>query len=84
MLLLYTGLPVEELEALDIDDVPISARRGKVIVRDGKGGTYREVPAQHSRSWPYPQRRAFLQVRTLGLSAGRWHDQALGLSFAHR
>jgi site-specific recombinase XerD len=47
LLLLYTGLRVEEAEALDVDDVPISVRRGKVIVRAGKGtdgGYYREVP----------------------------------------
>jgi hypothetical protein len=35
---------VEEVEALDVEDVPISVRRGKVIVRDGKGSVYREVP----------------------------------------
>jgi site-specific recombinase XerC len=32
------------MEALDIDDVVMSARRGKLIVRDGKGGIYRKVP----------------------------------------
>jgi hypothetical protein len=37
-------------EALDIDDVVLSARRGKLIVRDGKGGIYREVPASRRRS----------------------------------
>ena len=35
--LLYTGLRVEEVQQLDLADVPISARRGKVIVRAGKG-----------------------------------------------
>jgi site-specific recombinase XerC len=28
---------------LDTDDVALSARKGKVIVRAGKGDTYREV-----------------------------------------
>lgn len=56
LLLLYTGLRVKEVEALDIEDVPMSARRGKVIVRDGKGGVYREVPLHHAarvalRAW---------------------------------
>lgn len=59
LLLLYTGLRVEELQDLDLDDVPISARRGKVVVRAGKGevgGTYREVPLHRAarealRAW---------------------------------
>src|ERR1039457_4813518 len=43
-LLFYTGLRVSELTALDVDDVPLSARKGKVIVRSGKGGSSREIP----------------------------------------
>jgi integrase/recombinase XerC len=44
VLLLYTGLRLAELVALDTDDVRVSARRGLVIVRSGKGDAYREVP----------------------------------------
>lgn len=44
MLLLYTGLRVGEVAQLDLADVAISARKGMVIVRSGKGGSYREVP----------------------------------------
>lgn len=33
-----------ELVALDVDDVKLSARKGVVIVRSGKGDAYREVP----------------------------------------
>jgi len=44
MLLLHTGLRISECAALDVDDVPISERKGKVIVRSGKGDRYREVP----------------------------------------
>ena len=59
LLLLYTGLRVEKVHHLDLIDVPISARRGKVIVRAGKGehgGIYREVPMHHAarealRAW---------------------------------
>lgn len=43
-LLLYTGLRAGECAALNGDDIQISARRGRVIVRNGKGQTYREVP----------------------------------------
>jgi integrase/recombinase XerC len=49
--LFYSGLRVAELAALNLEDVPISARRGKVVVRAGKGrdgGTYREVPLHHA------------------------------------
>lgn len=48
LLVLYaTEVRVAELAALDIDDVPLTARTGVVIVRAGKGadgGAYREVP----------------------------------------
>jgi site-specific recombinase XerC len=44
VMLLYTGLRLAELVALDVDDVRISARKGVVIVRSGKGDAYREVP----------------------------------------
>lgn len=43
-LLFYSGVRVEELVSLDEQDVPLSARKGKVIVREGKGGDSREVP----------------------------------------
>jgi len=44
VVLLYTGLRLAELVALDVDDVRVSARKGVVIVRSGKGDAYREVP----------------------------------------
>jgi hypothetical protein len=37
------GVRIAELGDLD-DDVPLSARKGKVIVRSGKGETSREIP----------------------------------------
>ena len=46
LVLLYAGLRADELAQLDVEDVPISTRRGKVLVHAGKGrdgGTYREV-----------------------------------------
>lgn len=43
-LLFYTALRIGECAALNLEDVPLSARKGKVIVRSGKGDTYREVP----------------------------------------
>ena len=41
---LQTGLRLSELSALKLDAVSISARRGQLRVRSGKGDRYREVP----------------------------------------
>jgi site-specific recombinase XerD len=43
-LLFYTGVRVGECAALNLDDIALSARKGLVIVRSGKGDAYREVP----------------------------------------
>ena len=43
-LLAHTGLRVAELCNLRLTDLAISDRKGKVIVRSGKGGKYREIP----------------------------------------
>ncbi len=40
----YTGLRLSELAALDVDDVAVSARRGRLTVRSGKGDVSRQVP----------------------------------------
>jgi len=40
----YAGLRLSELAALDVADVEMSARSGRVKVRAGKGDAYREVP----------------------------------------
>lgn len=41
--LFFAGLRVSELVGLDTEDVYISARKGQVVVRSGKGDAYREV-----------------------------------------
>lgn len=43
-LLFYTAIRLGECAALNLDDIRLSARRGVVIIRSGKGDTYREVP----------------------------------------
>lgn len=50
----YGGLRGGEVVALDVGDVRISARKGVLIVRYGKGGKYREVPL-------HPQLRTALE-----------------------
>lgn len=44
LLLVNTGLRIGECAALDVDDIAVSARKGRVVVREGKGDAYREVP----------------------------------------
>ena len=43
VLMLFAGLRIGETVALDVDDVTISARKGIVTIRAGKGDAYREV-----------------------------------------
>lgn len=40
----YTGLRLSELADLGVADLSLSARRGRLVVRSGKGDAYREVP----------------------------------------
>ena len=47
-LLLYTAIRLHELVDLDVGDVSISARKGLLVVRSGKGDAYREVPLNRS------------------------------------
>ena len=42
-LLFYTGLRLSECAALNVDDMLISARKGMVIVRSGKGDAYKTL-----------------------------------------
>lgn len=44
LLFFHTGIRLAESAALDVDDVPMSARKGQVIIRHGKGASYREIP----------------------------------------
>lgn len=43
-MLFYTAIRLGECAALNLDDMRVSARKGIVIIRSGKGDTYREVP----------------------------------------
>ncbi len=43
-LLFYTALRLSECADLNVDDVCISARKGLVVVRSGKGDSYRDIP----------------------------------------
>jgi site-specific recombinase XerD len=43
-MLFYTAIRLGECAALNLDDVHVSARKGIMIIRSGKGDAYREVP----------------------------------------
>lgn len=43
-LLLQTGVRVSELVNIDVNDISISERKGILVVREGKGRKYREIP----------------------------------------
>lgn len=43
-LMIGAGLRIGEVESLNLSDIQISDRKGMVIVREGKGQKYREVP----------------------------------------
>ena len=90
-LLFYSGVRVDELVSLDDGDVPLSARKGKVIVREGKGGDSREIPIvdptarasvaewkKERASWPHAaENPALFLNRRGGRMSARAVDQLL-------
>jgi integrase len=44
LLLLYTGMRIGECVDLDLDNIYTGPRKRRVIIRDGKGGHYQEIP----------------------------------------
>lgn len=66
-LLFYTAIRLGECAALNLDDVRVSARKGVVIIRSGKGDTYREVPPNTEvrealRAWLKERSKRFSQL----------------------
>lgn len=87
-LLFYTGVRLGECAALNVDDVRVSARKGLVIVRSGKGDTYREVPLNADvretlRAWLKERARRFPQISEsalyLNLKGRRLSTRAIDL-----
>jgi integrase/recombinase XerC len=75
-LLLYTGIRISECAALNLDDVYAQGRKNRVIVRNGKGGRYREIPLNGDACEAI---LAWLQERAQKF-ADRETDQALFLN----
>jgi len=87
-LLYHTGIRIGECAALNTDDVLVSARKGQVVVRSGKGDSYREIPLnaevrkalqawldERIRAEPDSKERAlFLQRRGTRLSTRTMHN----------
>lgn len=89
-LLFYAGLRISEVVALDVDDVPLSARKGRVLVRAGKGEVSREIPLTDSTArqgladwkkdradWPGADTPALFLNRRGGRLTARAVDQLL-------
>jgi len=88
----YAGLRLGEAVALDLTDVQLSARKGTIIVRSGKGSRYREIPThptlrdnlkvwieQERPHWPGATATpALLLNRRGGRLSARAADQILG------
>jgi integrase/recombinase XerC len=88
--LLHTALRLGELAALDLEDVRISARKGVVVVRRGKGDAHREVHlnadaraaleawiSERCESFPDTSEHALFLNRTGGRLSARAIDEAL-------
>ena len=87
-LLFYTGLRLSGCAALNVDDILISARNGMVIVRSGKGETYREGPLnaevrQALKDWLKERAKRFPALSDpalfLNLKGGRLSTRAIDL-----
>jgi len=89
----YAGLRIAEIVALDTEDLRLSARKGHLVVRYGKGGRYREVPLhpalrttieawqQERAKWPGHEGDAvFLNRRGGRLSTRGAYDVLVGLA----
>jgi integrase/recombinase XerD len=88
----YAGLRLGEVLALNRTDVQLSARKGTIIVRSGKGNRYREIPThptlrdnlklwidEERPNWPGASTNpALLLNRRSGRLSARAADQILG------
>ncbi|MGH2861751.1 MAG: tyrosine-type recombinase/integrase [Solirubrobacteraceae bacterium] len=73
-LLFYTALRLHELVALDVEDVTLSARKGLLVVRSGRGNLYREVPLNAHSAMPL----------AAGCASGRQPTRRTRCSSVHR
>lgn len=82
VVLFYTALRLSELAALDIEDVQMTARRGRLQVRSGKGDAFREVPLNSAcraalQEWLTERRSAGSSALWLSRIGGRMSSRAI-------
>ncbi|MGI8492561.1 MAG: tyrosine-type recombinase/integrase [Acidimicrobiales bacterium] len=92
----YAGLRIGEIVGLDLDDIRSSARKGHLVVRQGKGGRYREAPLhpawratveawrKERTTWPQATTNpaVFLNRRGVRLSTRGAYDALAGIAEA--
>ena len=77
-IMLYTGLRLSELTVLTVTDVAVSARKGTVTVRSGKGDRYRTVPLNSPCRTVLSEwlvHRAGLRTTKETTTAALWHSR---------
>lgn len=82
LLFFYTGIRIGECVQLDVDDVSVIGRKNRVVVRNGKGDRYREIPlhseaCQAIHSWLAERTEKFEEGKKL---QGKEIDPALFLN----
>jgi site-specific recombinase XerD len=83
--LFYAGPRISEAAALDVDDVRLTARKGELAIRDGKGGTARKVPLHAEArtalaAWLADRARLLEQLAARGRPVAPADQEALWLS----
>jgi integrase/recombinase XerC len=68
LLLINTGIRIGECAALDVGDVSVAGRKAQIIVRNGKGDRYREVPLNEAardaiRDWLLERNKRFDDIQ---------------------
>jgi integrase/recombinase XerC len=83
--LFYAGPRISEAAALEVGDVRLTARKGELAIRDGKGGTARKVPLHAEAraalaAWLADRARLLEQLAERGRPAAPAEQEALWLS----
>jgi integrase/recombinase XerC len=76
LLLYYTGIRIGECASLDVDDVFAIGRNRKIVVRNGKGDFYREIPLNAEASAALREWLADRQIKY----EGKGNESALFLN----
>jgi site-specific recombinase XerD len=83
--LFYAGPRISEAAALEVGDVRLTARKGELAIRDGKGGTARKVPLHAEArtalaAWLADRARLLEQLAERGRPVAPAEQAALWLS----